>query len=170
MDAEEAVVAGVLGGAAMLLAEIRFEHREVLGETWHAWIPLAYAALLLVAGSAALFRFQRGGRRILRVLFAGAIAVGAAGLWFHSGGHLVRQAAHVLSSFALAPGNDGGIKIGAEPPPLAPAAFCGLGLLGLIACGREKRRHRRLPAEAGSSPATLPASATALERSADSNR
>ena len=58
MDAEESVVAGVLGGAAMLLAEIRFEHREVLGETWVAWLPIAYAALLLVAGSAALVRFR----------------------------------------------------------------------------------------------------------------
>ena len=170
MDAEEAVVAGVLGGAAMLLAEIRFEHREVLGETWHAWIPLAYAALLLVAGGAALFRFRRGGREVLRVLFAAAIVVGAAGIWFHSGGRPVRQAAKVLSSFALEPGKDGGIKIGTEPPPLAPAAFCGLGFIGLIACRRRQRRDRLVPAAAGSSPGPLRASATALEPSADSHR
>jgi len=170
MDAEEAVVAGVLGGAAMLLAEIRFEHREVLGETWHAWIPLAYAALLLVAGGAALLRFRRGGREVLRVLFAAAIAVGTAGIWFHSGGRPARQAAKVLSSFALEPGKDGGIKIGSEPPPLAPAAFCGLGFIGLIACRRRQRRDRELPAEAGSSPEPFPASATALGPSADSHR
>jgi len=167
VDAEEAVVASVLVGAAMLLAEIRFEHREALGETWHAWIPLAYAALLLVAGGVALLRFRRGGREVLRVLFAAAVAVGLAGIWFHSGGHPTRIAARVLSAFALEPGKDGGVKIGAEPPPLAPAAFCGLGFIGLIACRRQKRRELRLPA-AGSSPAPLPVAASALERSADS--
>src|SRR5207302_10597476 len=40
----ELVVAAVLGGSALLLLEVRFEHREVLGETWRAWLPLAYAA------------------------------------------------------------------------------------------------------------------------------
>src|SRR5439155_487977 len=33
-------IAGVLlSGAAFLLVEVRFEHREVLGETWRGWIP-----------------------------------------------------------------------------------------------------------------------------------
>ena len=170
MDAEELVVAGVLGGAAMLLAEIRFEHREVLGETWAAWIPLAYAALLLLAGGLALLRFRRGGREVLRALFAAGIAIGALGIWFHSGGHPARKTAQVLSAFALEPGKDGGIKIGSEPPPLAPAAFCGLGFIGLIACRRRQRRDRALPVEAGSSPGRLPASASALGRTADSPR
>jgi len=159
MDAEESVVAGVLGGAAMLLAEIRFEHREVLGETWVAWLPIAYAALLLVAG-----------REVLRALFAAAILVGTLGVWFHSGGHPARKAAQVLSAFALEVGKNGGIKIGSEPPPLAPAAFCGLGFIGLIACRRRQLQDRRLPAEAGSSPGKLPASASALGPSADSPR
>ena len=39
----------LLGGLAMLVVELRFEHREALGETWHAWIPLAYAAATLLA-------------------------------------------------------------------------------------------------------------------------
>ena len=160
----------MLGGAAMLLAEIRFEHREVLGETWVAWLPIAYAALLLVAGSAALVRFRRGGREVLRALFAAAILVGTLGVWFHSGGHPARKAAQVLSAFALEVGKNGGIKIGSEPPPLAPAAFCGLGFIGLIACRRRQLQDRRLPAEAGSSPGKLPASASALGPSADSPR
>ena len=169
MDAEEAVVAGVMGGAALLLAEIRFEHREVLGETWVAWIPLAYAALLLLAGGVALLRFRRGGREVLRVLFGTAIVVGLAGIWFHSCGHPLRKGGEVLSTFALEPGKNGGIKIGTEPPPLAPAAFCGLGFLGLIAC-RRRRRARRLPAVAGSSLAPPPASGIGLARRADSHR
>ena len=170
MDAEEPIVAAVLGGAAFLLAEIRFEHREVLGETWVAWLPLAYAALLVVAGGAALLRFRRGGREVLRVLFAVAVVVGVLGIWFHSGGHPFRGVLQVLSAFGLEPGKNGGIKIGGEPPPLAPAAFCGLGMIGLTACRRRQGLDRRLPVAAGSSPAPLPASASVLERSADSPR
>jgi len=165
-ETDKAIALGVLGGAAFLLADIRFEHREVLGETWAAWIPLAYATLLLVGGGAAILRFHRGGRGVLRILFAAAVVVGALGIWFHSAGHPLRGVTQVLSSFALAPGKDGGIKIGSEPPPLAPAAFCGLGFIGLIACGHPRRRT--LPVAAGSSLARSPASASGPGRSAGS--
>jgi hypothetical protein len=165
-ETDKTIALGVLGGAAFLLADIRFEHREVLGETWAAWIPLAYATLLLVGGGAAILRFHRGGRGVLRVLFGAAVVVGALGIWFHSGGHPFRGVAQVLISFALEPGKNGGIKIGSEPPPLAPGAFCGLGFIGLIGCGRPPRRP--LPLAGGSSPPPSPASGSALEPRADS--
>jgi hypothetical protein len=139
IDTERLIVAGLLGGAAVLLAEVRFEHREVLGETWHAWIPLACATLLVLVGSAALARFRKGGRAVLTALFGVTAAVGALGLWFHSGGHPLRRVIQVLSAWALLPGQDGGIKIGSQPPALAPVAFCGLGLLGLLACRAQAR-------------------------------
>ena len=132
----ERVVAAVLGGAAFLLAEVRFEHREVLGETWRAWLPLLYAALLLFGGGAALLRWQRGGRRVLAALFALGFVVGALGIWFHSAGHPVSHVLQVLSAWRLPPGRDGGIKIGSQPPAFAPVAFWGLGSIGLIACCR----------------------------------
>ena len=40
----EVIVAALLLGAGFLLVEVRFEHREVLGEIWVAWVPLACAA------------------------------------------------------------------------------------------------------------------------------
>ena len=62
-------VAGVLlSGAAFLLVEVRFEHREVLGETWRGWIPLAWAALVIAAGVPAWLAWTRGGRKLLTVL------------------------------------------------------------------------------------------------------
>ena len=36
----EVIVAALLLGAALLLIEVRFEHREVLGETWVALVGL----------------------------------------------------------------------------------------------------------------------------------
>jgi len=130
----ERIVAAVLGGAALLLAEIRFEHREVLGETWHAWLPLGYAALLLLAGGAALLRWRQGGRQILAALFALGFVVGALGIWFHSDGHPLTHTLQVLAAWLVPPGQNGGIKIGSQPPALAPTAFWGLASIGLIAC------------------------------------
>ena len=49
-DRDQRLAAFVIGGAALLLFELRFEHREVLGETWHFWIPLIYAAVTLLTG------------------------------------------------------------------------------------------------------------------------
>jgi hypothetical protein len=135
----ELIVGALLTGAAFLLVEVRFEHREVLGEIWVAWLPLAAAALLLVVGAFALPFWRRGGRRVLAALFGLAFVVGTVGLWFHSGGHPFAHVAKVLSAWALRPGQNGGAPVGSAPPALAPAAFCGLGLLGLIACLTPRR-------------------------------
>ena len=133
-------IAGTLVlGAAFLLCEIRFEHREVLGDTWRSWIPLGYAALLLAAGIPAWFAWSRGGRKVLGALFAIAIAVGLLGAWFHSDGRPGGTLVRVARAWALPPGKDGGIKAGSAPPLLAPLAFCGLGLLGLLACASDER-------------------------------
>jgi hypothetical protein len=49
----------VLGGFVTLLLELRHEHRVVLGETWRAYIPLACAGAVLLAGAVALARWTR---------------------------------------------------------------------------------------------------------------
>ena len=56
IDRDRRLAAALLGGLALLLCELRFEHREVLGETWHSWIPLVYAAVTLLCGLIALLR------------------------------------------------------------------------------------------------------------------
>ena len=132
----EQVIGALLGGAALLLVELRFEHREALGETWHAWIPLGYLTLLLIAGTAALIWFHRGGRRVLGALFGLAMVIGALGLWFHSDGHPAKALGHVADAWLAPPGSDAGLKVGSEPPVLAPGAFVGLGMLGLLSCKR----------------------------------
>lgn len=133
----EQVIGALLGGMALLLGEVRFEHREVLGETWRAWLPLGYLAAFLVAGSAALARYHRGGRRVLAVLFGLALLLGALGVWFHAGGHVVRALGHVAGAWLTRPGSDGGVEVGSAPPVLAPAAFIGIGVVGLLACLRK---------------------------------
>ncbi len=140
---DQRIAAAVLGGVALLLFELRFEHREVLGETWHSWIPLVYAGVTSLAGVVALLRWDAGGRRVLAVLFGVGIAVGLLGFWFHTGGHVVTGLRDVLAAWRVPLGQDGGIKIGSKPPALAPLAFCGLGTLGVLVCykpGLEERQ------------------------------
>jgi len=128
------LAAFLVGGAAFLLFELRYEHREVLGETWRSWIPLVYCGLTLVAGGFALLRWHSWGRRALGALFALGIAVGVLGFWFHTGGHLLGGIRDLLGAWLIPLGKDGGIKMGSQPPPLAPLAFSGLGTLGLLVC------------------------------------
>jgi len=128
-------IAGVLlSGAAFLLVEVRFEHREVLGETWRGWIPLTCAALLIAAGVPAWVAWTARARKLLTVLFALAAAVGLLGAWFHSDGHPLRAVGRVAASWTLKPGQNGGEKPGSAPPALAPLSFSGLGLLGVLVC------------------------------------
>ena len=134
MERDQRIVAALLGGAGLLLVELRYEHRQALGETRLSWIPLIYAAALLLFGSFALLRWHSGGRRALAALFAVGMVVGLAGLWFHTGAHPLKGVLDVLAAWRVPLGQDGGIKIGSRPPALAPLAFCGLGTLGWLLC------------------------------------
>ena len=137
---ERNLAAMLVGGAAVLLLELRFEHREVLGEEWPSWIPLLYCAVILVLGAAALRSWASWGRRALAALFLAGVLVGAAGFWFHSGGHLAHGVMDLLAAWRIPPGQDGGIRMGSRPPPMAPLAFCGLGALGWLVTAN--RGHR----------------------------
>jgi len=111
--------AALLGGLLMLLFELRHEHRVALGA-------------MLIAGAVSLALWSRGGRRTLQVGFAAAIAVGVLGLEFHGGA--IKGARTALKAWTVPIGKDGGSAPGTLPPPLAPLAFAGLGVLGLLAC------------------------------------
>ena len=139
-DRDRSMAAFLVGGAAFLLLELRFDHREVLGETWRSWIPLVYCGLTLVAGASALLRWHTWGRGALAALFTLGIAVGIVGFWFHTGGHLLGGIRDLLGAWRIPLGQDGGIKMGSRPPALAPLAFCGLGTLGLMVCAAPEER------------------------------
>jgi len=134
LDRDQSIAAAVLGGLAMLFLELRFDHREVLGETWHSWIPLVYSGATLLVGTIALLRWNAGGRRVLVGLFGLGIVVGLLGFWFHTEGHPISGLREVIGAWRIPVGQDGGIKIGSKPPALAPLAFCGLGTVGLLVC------------------------------------
>jgi hypothetical protein len=128
------IVLLLLGGLASLMIDIRWEHRVELAHQWETWIPLVYIGLMLIAGVVGLYRWNRWGRRILQVGFSLALIVGVLGTWFHSKGDPVGTFRRVLTAWVVPLGADGGIKTDSTPPEMAPLAFVGLGLIGLLVC------------------------------------
>ena len=122
----------IMGGLCMLLMDIRYEHRAVLGEKWQAWIPIVYLAVSLVLVPIGILTIRRIGRILLTVMFAGLIAVGALGFWFHAQGKPVARVITFAQTVMREPGHldsdDDSL-----PPILAPLALVGLGAIGILA-------------------------------------
>ena len=135
------IVLIVLGALASLLLEIRYTHREVLGEEPLSWTPLIYSGLMLVAGVLALAFWERGGRKTLLWCFALGLIIGPVGLFLHTHQHPVQGLQRELSAWSQPIKSEGEHHDEDEdhgaldrPPVLAPLAFFGLGLLGIVAC------------------------------------
>jgi hypothetical protein len=128
------IVLFLLGGFLLLSTEVRFEHQYVLGKQWRSWIPVIYALLATVFGSIGLFYWEKWGRRLLLFVFSLSFVVGLLGTWFHAKGQPLSAIWIALSAWMVKPGDkipgapDGG------PPELAPAAFIGLGIIGILCC------------------------------------
>ena len=130
------LVLALLGGFASLMIDIRWEHRVELARQWETWIPLVYIGLMLIAGVVGLYQWNGWGRRVLQVGFSLCLIVGVLGVWFHSKGDPIGNFRLVLTGWTVPLGSNGGIKIGSAPPEMAPLAFVGLGLIGLLCCSR----------------------------------
>jgi hypothetical protein len=153
------VALGVLGAFAMLLLELRFDHRHVLGEHWQSLVPLIYSGAMIIVGGLALWLWDRGGRVLLFWAFSVALVVGVVGFWMHNKGQPVQGVERTLAAWSQPVENEHehdehehdehGEEAGhesahdenhhdepalEEPPVLAPLAFFGLGLLGMLAC------------------------------------
>ncbi len=120
---------------AGLLLEIRYDHNHVLMEKRIAWTPIVYSAVVLAAGALSLAFWDRWGRAAMLWLFGAGLAVGLLGFWLHNMGHPVSGIERMLSAWT---GNHPDPT--AKPPTLAPLAFAGLGLLGMLACAEKFNR------------------------------
>lgn len=132
------VALGVLGAFAFLLLELRFDHRDVLGEHWQAFAPLIYSGAMIIVGGAALALWHRGGRVVLLWGFSIALAIGVVGFWMHNHGKPVQGVQRIAAAWSQPiqkteseSRNEPALE---EPPVLAPLAFFGLGILGMLSC------------------------------------
>lgn len=129
----------LLGGMAMFLTDIRWEHRVELGRQWQTWIPIVYSALMIIVGAVCVYFWESWGRKVLFAGFALSLIVGALGFFFHGQGQSFEALFREISAWTIPPGTNGGIKVGSEPPIMAPLSFIGLGLLGILVCSKRFR-------------------------------
>jgi hypothetical protein len=126
----KAIVLILMAGFGVVLVQVRFDHRSILGEDVIPWIPIFYSILMILVSALGLVFWRRGGRQVLLIGFLLAIVVGVTGFWFHTNGRLVRSVQHEFSAWIRKiPDED-------RPPALAPLAFAGFGILGGLACAK----------------------------------
>lgn len=125
--------AAMFGGYALMLVEIRFEHREVILDDWHALVPLVSCAVMLAIIITSAMFWRKFGKILLPIANCFTAAVGLLGIYFHSDGHLLDRLLETLSVWTSSV--QAGAAIQADHPPLlAPLAFVGLGFIGLLFC------------------------------------
>ena len=79
------------GGFMLMMLDIRFEHKSVVGEMPIAWLPIFYSMSMLFLIPLGVMLWTRGGKYLLTACYAGAAIVGMVGIYFHSDGHLIER-------------------------------------------------------------------------------
>ena len=120
------VVFVLLLGFCLLLIQVRYDHRSVIGENAIGWIPIIFSIAMIFISSFGLLFWSKGGRRVLQGFYLVAIVVGLVGFWYHTNGKPGRALEHDLSVWIRKiPDED-------KPPAFAPLAFAGFGILGVL--------------------------------------
>ncbi len=120
-----------------MMVDIRFEHRQVVGEEKIAWLPIFYSMAMIIVIPLGVALWKSVGRYVLAACYAGAMLVGSLGIYFHAGGHLIARLQDVLSvwqAWVTKIDPNGAFY----PPILAPFAFLGLGSIGLFLTFRDR--------------------------------
>ncbi len=119
----------ILGGAfANLMIDIRVEHVAVVRERSIAWLPIIYSGVMTIACLTAFVFWNQTARRIMLLLFLLAMAVGAMGFYFHTDGNVTKVIQTSINAWT-----DPHMRHSHAPPQLAPLAFAGLGMMGVLA-------------------------------------
>lgn len=126
-------LAAMSGGFLMLLLEIRFQHRAALIDDWRPWMPIIFCnSMIFVIPVAGIF-WKKGGKQVSIAAYCLTMGLGMTGVYFHSEGHPIERLMDVMRVWVIPP-ELGAQIISHHPPVLAPLAFVGLGLIGLLFC------------------------------------
>jgi hypothetical protein len=118
------LLANAFVGLAM---EIRVEHVDAVHEQGVAWTPIVYSCVMAVACLVAFVFWNKTSRRLMLPLFLLSFVVGGMGFYFHNHGNLRRVIKTSVNAWTNPNMNhsDG-------PPQMAPLAFGGLGVIGIL--------------------------------------
>lgn len=119
------------GGFLLTLVEVRYLHRDKLGDEWQAWIPIAYCAV----AAALAFMLSRSRKANLpsAIFFAFGAVIGGYGTWLHSEGKISPFLDLIVPAVvAHANGDeDEGTETKRKEDESAPPVLAPLGIAGL---------------------------------------
>ena len=116
------------GAFAGLMMDIRVEHVDVVRERSIAWLPIIYAGAMAIICAGAFVFWNKIARLILLPLFMLAFIVGGMGFYFHNEGSLKAVVKNSIYAWT-----DPNMNHSDSPPAVAPLAFAGLGMIGILA-------------------------------------
>jgi len=116
------------GGFLGLMVDIRVEHVDVVRERPIAWVPIIYSGVMAIACVVACIFWGKTARLVMPVLFSLALVVGGMGFYFHNHGKFVNVIETSVGAWT-----DPNMEHSDAPPQLAPLAFAGLGVIGVLA-------------------------------------
>jgi hypothetical protein len=109
-------------GAAMVCAEVYYEHYRASFGNKFMWSPIIVTPPILVAGVAGVFS-KRAAKTLLPISAAVYAITGIEGLFFHARGILRKPGGWRHAWYNIVMG----------PPPMAPMLFAMVGGMGLLA-------------------------------------
>ncbi len=111
-----------------LMVDIRVEHVDVVRERTVAWLPIIYCGFMAIACLVAFGFWNKTARRIMLPLFLLAFVVGGMGFYFHNHGDFKKVVRTSIRAWT-----DPNMNHSDAPPQVAPLAFAGLGMIGVLA-------------------------------------
>jgi len=119
----------LLAGAFVgLMVDIRVEHVDAVRDHTIAWLPIIYSGFMTIACLVTFVFWNKTTRLILLPLFLLAFIVGGMGFYFHNNGNLKKVIKTSVDAWT-----DPDMNHSDEPPQVAPLAFAGLGVIGVLA-------------------------------------
>lgn len=134
----------VAGGFLFLFVETRIEHHDVLTEEFIAYVPILFSIIGFVLALFAAFQWQEKWIRVLHVYMFLALVTGLGGIFFHNqdrifGEEKTTATAQQIEAEEVEEAGEPEEEEESEPPLLAPLAFTGLGIVGLLGTYRRWR-------------------------------
>ena len=126
----------VAGGFIFLLIETRIEHHEVMNEKLVACVPMIVSAVGVLLASLAAFLWKPKLIRVLHFYLILTMLVGLGGMFFHNEDRFEAKHQEETELRDDASHEHDAQQHEEHPPMLAPFAFVGLGVVGLLGTSR----------------------------------
>jgi len=110
-----------------LMIDIRVEHVDAVREHTVAWLPIVFSGFMAISCLVGFIFWGKLTRRLMLPLFLAALVIGGLGFYFHTHGNIKK-----VSTTSVNAWTDPNLEHSDAPPQLAPLAFAGLGVIGLL--------------------------------------